>query len=178
MPRSPMPGRAHASSRFTEHVGELELVLEADTPEDLFVEAARVVSRECGPVDAEPGEWERISLTARDLGTLLVDWLNELIGRSEVENRAYGDVRRLVLRQTAAAGANAGTAAAGANAGAEAARGETGTRPGDGASVTLEAEVRGLHVRSWESALKAATYHGLRLERQGDRWTAQVLLDV
>jgi SHS2 domain-containing protein len=164
-----MPGRAHASSRFTEHVGELELVLEADTPEELFVEAARVVSRECGPVDAEPVEWERISLTARDLGTLLVDWLNELIGRSEVENRAYGDVRRLVLRQTAAAGADAG---------AEAARGETGTRPGDGASVTLEAEVRGRHVRSWESALKAATYHGLRLERQGDRWTAQVLLDV
>jgi SHS2 domain-containing protein len=33
-------------------------------------------------------------------------------------------------------------------------------------------------VREWESALKAATYHGLRLERERGAWKARVLFDV
>jgi SHS2 domain-containing protein len=42
----------------------------------------------------------------------------------------------------------------------------------------LEAEIRGRPVAVWQSPLKAATYHGLRLGREGDRWKAVVLLDV
>jgi SHS2 domain-containing protein len=34
-----------------------------------------------------------VSLTARDAPTLLVDWVNELIGRSEIGRRAYDEVR-------------------------------------------------------------------------------------
>ena len=30
----------------------------------------------------------------------------------------------------------------------------------------------------WTSALKAATYHGLELERAGETWRARVLFDV
>jgi SHS2 domain-containing protein len=43
---------------------------------------------------------------------------------------------------------------------------------------SLEAEVRGRPVRRWESSLKAATYHGLQLKREGNRWKAVILLDV
>lgn len=131
------------STRLDEHVGELKVTLEAGSLEDLFAEAARFVSRECGPVEDRPGPWEELRLAARDPATLLVDWLNELIGRSEVENVAYGEVRNLRMRDS-----------------------------------TLEAEIRGRPVRSWESALKAATYHGLELGPIDGRWRAVVLLDV
>jgi SHS2 domain-containing protein len=143
-------------SRSEEHVGEWKLSLWADTLEELFAEAARVVSRACGPGQRQsPAEWERVSLSARDTATLLVDWLNELLGRSEIHARAYREVRRLTL---ADAGADRATVAC--------------------QSAHLDAEVRGTPVARWRSPLKAATYHGLQLTRQGDRWKAVVLLDV
>lgn len=168
--------------RFEEHVGELELTVEAESLEELFAEAARFVARECGPVEGEPGPPERVTLAARDPGTLLVDWLNEMIGRSEVETRAYVDVRVLNLGLTGAKrsrGAPAGGAPLTSDVGPEH-RAAVGVRLAgdDGTDVILEAEVRGRPVRSWESALKAATYHNLRLSREGDRWKATVLLDV
>jgi SHS2 domain-containing protein len=125
------------------HAAELKLTIRADSLRELFEEAARVVSRECGSVQGPPGEWERIILTARDAGTLLVDWINELIGRSEVTHRAFNDVRLATLTDTA-----------------------------------LEAEVRGRPVSEFTSALKAATFHGLRLAQEGARWRADVLIDV
>jgi SHS2 domain-containing protein len=141
------------SARFEDHVGELALTVEAGSLEELFVEAARVVSRECGETQDAPGPWEKVAFGARDRASLLVDWLNELIGRSEVEGRAYGEVRNLAI-----------------------------TGPGPSASgdnpVRLEAEIRGRPVLTWESALKAATYHGLELECGGGRCRARVLFDV
>lgn len=132
-----------ATSRTEEHVGEWKVSLRADTLEELFAEGARVVSRACGPTSGEPGAWEPVALDARDTPALLVDFLNELLGRSEISGRAYDEVRDL--------------------------------RIVDG---TLRGEVRGKFVRQWRSALKAATYHGLVLERDGPRWSAVVLFDV
>lgn len=84
-------------ARSEDHVGEWKLTLWADTPEEIFTEAGRVVSRECGPTRGAPQQWERVEITARDMGTLLVDWLNELLGRSEIAQCAYSDVRVLTL---------------------------------------------------------------------------------
>jgi len=84
-------------SRSEEHVGEWKLTLWADTVEGLFIEAARVIARECGPQKEEPEEWEKIALSSRDTATLLADWCNELLGRSEVERRAYKEVCNLRL---------------------------------------------------------------------------------
>jgi SHS2 domain-containing protein len=135
-------------ARFAEHVGELKLELRADTLEEIFAEAARVVSRECGRVTGAPREWEILRLSARDRATLLVDWINELIGRSEVNQLAYRESRDLRLT----------------------------CNGGDG--CTLAAEIRGWPVRIWQSPLKAATYHGLVLRHDGGRWKAEVLIDV
>jgi protein archease len=38
-----------------------------------------------------------VTLSARDTETLLVDWLNELLGRSEVHRRVYREIRGLRL---------------------------------------------------------------------------------
>jgi SHS2 domain-containing protein len=86
-------------SRTEEHVGEWKVSLRADTLEELFREAARVVSRSCeGARDEGPravGGWETISLAARDAASLLADWMNELLGRSEVNRRKYDEIGRL-----------------------------------------------------------------------------------
>lgn len=132
-----------AGSRTEEHVGEWKLTVWGDTLEALFVEAARVIARSGGRAADGAGPWETVSLSATDQETLLVDWLNELIGRSEVERRAYGEVRDVRI-----------------------------------ADSRLDAEVRGTPVAEWCSPVKAATYHGLRVEHDADRWTAAVLLDV
>jgi SHS2 domain-containing protein len=136
-----------AKTRTEEHVGEWKVTITADSLEETFREAARLVARECGPTRGANGDWERVSITARDMATLLADWLNELIGRSEVDGRAYADVR------IAGIGDSAGDA-------------------------FVDAEIRGKPVRVWRSPLKAATYHGLTLDRDGDRLRATVLIDV
>ncbi len=82
-------------SRTEEHVGEWKVTIRADTLEELFAEAARVVSRSCETTRDAAGDWEPVSLAARDGESLLADWMNELLGRSEVNVRAYDDVRRL-----------------------------------------------------------------------------------
>ncbi|HSA57106.1 MAG TPA: archease [Gemmatimonadaceae bacterium] len=129
--------------RLDPQAAELKLVIRADSLEELFTEAARVVSREWGRTEGMPGEWTRVTLTARDRETLLVDWINELIGLSEVDQRAFNEVRGLRL-----------------------------------AATSLEAEVRGRAVTGTVSPLKAATLHGLSLQREGTRWRAEVVIDV
>lgn len=118
--------------------------------EELFVELARVIAEAIGAVrlSHEPTAWERVDLVARDHAALLVDWGNELIGRSEVAGRAYGNVRHLVVGS------------------------------GPHASVHLSADVRGDPVEEWRSPIKAATYHEAVVAREGNDWHAILLLDV
>lgn len=136
------------SARTLEHVGEWKVALTADTLEGLFVQVARAIARTTKPAKGQPGPWEAVSLTAPDMATLLADWANELIGRSEVARRAYADVRNVQVTEQS------------------------------GGPVTISAEVRGKQVPEWTSPLKAATYHGLTLERHEGRWQATVLFDV
>jgi SHS2 domain-containing protein len=74
-------------------VGEWKVTISADNLDELVAEVARVVASTGGPARGEHGEWEAITLTARDTATLLADWANELIGRSEIEGRIYDDTR-------------------------------------------------------------------------------------
>jgi SHS2 domain-containing protein len=131
------------STRPDPYSAEWKVTIRADTLEELFVEAAQLVGRQCGRTSDEAGPWRTIRVSSSDTTTLLVDWLNELIGLSEVEQRAFEDVRALRLYDT-----------------------------------RVTADLRGRPVVQWTSPLKAATLHGLTLEREGARWKAEVLFDV
>jgi SHS2 domain-containing protein len=139
-----------ASSRTLQHVGEWKVELRADTVESLFAELARVLAESAGPAGSPlgSGAWERVELEARDHATLLVDWANELIGRSEVAGRVYESVRNLSIDSSS-------------------------TVP-----VRLAADVRGDRVGERVSPVKAATYHQASVERKGSEWRGVVLLDV
>jgi SHS2 domain-containing protein len=139
-----------ASSQTLHHVGEWKVELRADTLDELFAELARMLAEAAGSrrTPSAPRAWEHVELEARDRAALLADWANELIGRSEVAGRAYGDVRNLIV-ETGPAG-----------------------------SARLIADVRGDPVDEWVSPVKAATYHGATVERQAGGWRAVLLFDV
>ncbi len=89
-----------ASSRTLPHVGEWKVELRASTVEELFSELAHTLADACGRASTAPASaWERIELEARDCATLLIDWANELIGRSEAEGRSYREIRRLAVTE-------------------------------------------------------------------------------
>ena len=131
-----------------EHIGESKVDISADSLEELFAEVARFISASNGAKSSGRGEWIEIEVTARDTPTLLVDWANDLLGRSESDDRAYSEVRNVMIRQ----------------------------HPNQEMSVT--AQVLGTPVDFWSSPLKGATYHDMRIDHRHDRWHAVMLFDV
>ncbi len=82
------------SHSFDEHRGEVLLRLEAPTFGELLAEGARALAELLSEEPSGPlQDTEHVALTAADPSTLLVDWLNELIFRSETRHRIYWDVR-------------------------------------------------------------------------------------
>jgi len=73
--------------RLVEHVGEIELALDAESEAGLFAEAAQAFaglvdgSEASGPGPVQVG----VSLAARERPLLLVEWLSELVFLAEVE---------------------------------------------------------------------------------------------
>ena len=80
---------------FEEHVGEVQMRVEAPTLADLFAQAGRALAE---LLVEPPGsdalrEAESVTVEATDREALLAEWLNELIFRSEVRHRAFTDLR-------------------------------------------------------------------------------------
>jgi len=133
-----------------DHTADLGLKIYATDLADLFRTAAEalfdiiVTHRD----QIEPLESEQFQLAADSTDALLLDWLNELIFRSETGHVVYGrfdvdvdpDGRSLTARI----------------------HGEPIDPPRHG----LDHEV------------KAATHHGVRLEHDQDGWVAELILDI
>lgn len=60
------------------------ITIHADTLDELFAEAARFIARYAGPPAGDPDYPVDLRLDASDTATLLADWLNELLARSEI----------------------------------------------------------------------------------------------
>jgi len=131
--------------RFVEHTGELELRLYAPNLASLLEEAARaladVMAEDASGPPTAPAE--HVELTATDREALLLDWLNELVYRSDVAKRVYADVH--VERAN---------------------------------DRHMEATVRGREPTSPKTAVKAATWHRLRVHDTPKGLEATVILDV
>ncbi len=70
--------------RFVEHTAELEVELEADSPEGVLEEARRAFEELAGAGRGEPAEFG-LDLETPDLPTLLAAWLDELVFLADVE---------------------------------------------------------------------------------------------
>lgn len=162
-----------AQSRTLQHVGEWRIGVHADSVEGVFREVARVIAREAGEPQGAWGPWERVELEARDCVGLLVDWANELVGRSEAAGQAFSRLRGLAIAGCPPVPVPAALVDS-------VLPGQSGGQPVESfpRGAHLVAEVRGREVLSWRSPIKAATYHGATLERRGRRWSAVLVLDV
>lgn len=71
--------------RFVEHTAELELELEASSPEGVLAEALRAFAELAGAGEGETVE-RPVEVTASDLPALLAAWLDELVFVAETES--------------------------------------------------------------------------------------------
>jgi SHS2 domain-containing protein len=70
--------------RFVEHTAELEVELQASSPEGVLTEALRAFAELVGPADGERVE-RSVDLSSTDLPALLAAWLDELVYLAETE---------------------------------------------------------------------------------------------
>jgi SHS2 domain-containing protein len=70
--------------RFVNHTSELELEIEADSPEGALQDALCAFAELTGPAEGEEIE-RRIVVEASDLSALLATWLDELVFLAETE---------------------------------------------------------------------------------------------
>jgi SHS2 domain-containing protein len=93
MPGSTTPGTRHT---FEEHTGEVRLELSAPSCEELFAEAGYALAElMLGdiPAQATSATVQVVEIKARDKSALLVEWLNELIFRSETSKQVFTQFR-------------------------------------------------------------------------------------
>ena len=77
---------------FERNSREVRVHLEGESFDQLLTEGARAVAELIGdPSEDPPGPWEHVSVEAQDRQRLLVVWLNELIGRSDIDHLIYAD---------------------------------------------------------------------------------------
>ena len=133
-----------------EHTADVGFRVRASDPEELFETAAE------GLFDyivvnrsaVAADVAETVAMQAGSMGDLLIAWLNELIFRFETEHRLY---TRFDVQLS-----------------------EDGT--------SLDARIAGepidndRHVLDHE--VKAVTWHGASLRREGDGWVAEMILDI
>ena len=133
-----------------DHTADVGLRIRADTRDDLFRTAAE------GLFDyivanreaVRVDRTEDVALRADSTADLLLGWLNELIFRSETGHVLYTRFEVRVADDGLALGARVGG----------------------------EAIDRDRHVLDHE--VKAVTHHGTSLDREGDGWVAEVILDI
>jgi SHS2 domain-containing protein len=98
---------ATATHSFEEHRGELEIRIDAPSLPALFAEAGRALAEvmHATPLEAPAGWSDEVVVNGRDREALLVEWLNELVFRSEVSKVLFTEfeITHLSDRRLAAA---------------------------------------------------------------------------
>jgi SHS2 domain-containing protein len=86
-----------------EHPGDLKLQVRGDSLEELFANAATGMIHQLfdpAALEKEPEAIQSFELTARDLESLLVDWLSEVLYRVTSDYRAFVDICVSEVKET------------------------------------------------------------------------------
>jgi SHS2 domain-containing protein len=135
---------------FFDHMADVGMTIRAESPADLFLTAGLGLMTWMGVPPATHDECESDAfVAASDIDSLLVCWLQELLYRFYQQHFYFVDAQGMEL---------------------------------DLERFELKAVLRG---KIWGESLnrnyrevKAATYHALKIERDGAFWRASVILDV
>jgi SHS2 domain-containing protein len=157
--RGPEGAQGYAAGvpyRFLDHTADVAVELRAPTRDELFADAlVAFTDTTTDPATVTPREAVRIEVAAEDAESLLVEFLDELVYRFEVDGMLFREAEVTIAEHGEA---------------------------GDG-SLHLTAEARGepydpgrhpsrVHV-------KAITWHGLEVRREpGGSWLGRVIFDI
>ncbi len=135
-----------------DHTADVGFEIDAPTLEALFDEARRALLLIMFESPPERGEAERlIRVSAPDLETLLVRWINELIYLVQEAGFVPASAKVRVRED--------GTGAFSVDA-------------------LLAGSPLDLEGYGWQGEVKSTTFHGLAVVREEERWRAPVILDV
>ncbi len=140
--------------RMLDHTADIGFEVEAPTLEVLFDEARRALLMTVFEHPPERGEEGRpVLLSAPDLETLLVRWINELVFFIQGDGfvPVHADIRI---------------------------RGVGEEEGGFSLEAFLTGAPLDLESYGWQGEIKSATFHGLEVTRGSEGWRAQVILDV
>ena len=136
---------------FIDHTADVAADLTGRTLEELLVAAAQALTDTLTDLDrVHPVITQFVTVEAATVEDLLVDWLNELLYRFEVQNMLFS----------------------GATLDVE----ERGGRWH--LSATVAGEMLDPSRHPSRVLVKSATYHGLSVTREGDEWRARIVLDI
>ena len=77
-----------------EHRADLKIKVFGQDLKELFINAALAMAEQQNPAAKKPNqEWESIEINSPDLNSLLVDWLNEILSRSDLNKKVYLDFK-------------------------------------------------------------------------------------
>jgi SHS2 domain-containing protein len=138
--------------RMFDHTADVGFELETPTLESLFEEALLALLMTVFERPPESGEHEdSVRLSAPDLETLLVRWINELVFL--IQGDGFVPVH--------------------SNVRIEESGGEDFSLEASLTGAPLDLERHG-----WQGEIKSATFHGLGVKQSGEYWQARVILDV
>ena len=136
---------------FIDHTADVAADLTGGTPAELFSSAAQAMTDTITDLSAvRPVVTQAVTLDAGSLEDLLVDWLNELLYRFEVQNMLVSGAMLDID--------------------------ERGGRWH--ISATVAGEILDPSRHPSRVLVKSATYHGLFVTRAGDEWRARIVLDI
>lgn len=85
--------------KILEHTADMRIKVQGHTEEELFQNAALALAAILYPeyekFKKRPGEFEKIIIEAPDINVLLVNFLNEILSRSEINRKIYPRVKFL-----------------------------------------------------------------------------------
>ena len=138
---------------FIDHTADVAVDLTGRTLEDLFASAAHALTDTLTELNrVRPLGTQSVGVEAASVEDLLVDWLNELLYRFEVQNMLFCDATATVQGDDPAG------------------------RWVLGATVAGELFDPARHPS--RVLVKGATYHGLTITQTAGEWRARVVLDI
>ena len=139
-----MSNRA-GSFEILEHTADVGVRATASSAEGVFEQATRGLLDITGALVSGAGEEVPIEVQARDLGALLVDWLEEVLYLQDARDSVITDI-------------------------------DVETVEGDRAKGSVSIAPRTEQLEG--TAVKAITYHQLRVEETDEGWVAVVYFDI
>ena len=135
--------------KILEHITDLKIQAFGKTREELFLNMLKGMSDSQKAELKDEKIQKEIKIESMDLDALLVDFLSEVLYLTQVNKEVYNDVRFTKF---------------GSSTSSE--------------QTILEAELFGNKVESFGEDIKAATYHGLKIEKKNGLFEATVLFDI